>query len=117
VPRQRATDADDEKVERLVSVLLGDLDRVEASETVASVAREADLGHETVRRLLRNPGGRLRSGPSFFVVAAIARARQISLDRLASAVLDRPDLAAESPAGRDSTNDDGGAVGRAGLRG
>ena len=52
-------------------------------ETVADIARRSGLGHETVRRLWRNPGGRKRTSPAFFVVAAIARARGVSLDELA----------------------------------
>lgn len=59
-------------------------------ETIASIARRCDLGHETVRRLYRNPGGRLRTGPSFFVVAAIARAQGLSLDDLAEGAMGEP---------------------------
>ena len=55
---------------------------------IAVLAREARLEHETVRALLHNPGGRRRTSPAFFVVAAIARARGISLDYLAAETLD-----------------------------
>jgi hypothetical protein len=53
-------------------------------ETLADLARSSGLEHETVRNLWRNPGARKRSGPGFFVVAAVARARNVSLDWLAS---------------------------------
>ena len=56
-------------------------------DTVADVARRSGLGHETVRRLWRNPGGRKRASPAFFVVAAIARPRGVSLDELAEETL------------------------------
>ena len=82
VPRPRATDASERRVARLVDLLFRGLG--DGSETIADVARSAGLEHETVRRLWRNPGGRRRSGPGFFVVAALARARGVSLDRLAS---------------------------------
>lgn len=66
---------------------------VEAGEpTVGDIAKEAALSHETVRRLYRNPGHRLRYGPGFFIVAAIARARGISLDDLADATMADPPI-------------------------
>lgn len=57
-------------------------------ETIADIARRSELGHETVRCLWRNAGGRKRTSPAFFVVAAIARARGVSLDQLAEETLD-----------------------------
>jgi hypothetical protein len=82
VPRPAATDATERRVAILVDRLFSGVG--DGSESVAAVARSAGLGHETVRRLWRNPGGRRRSGPGFFVVAAVARARGVSLDWLAS---------------------------------
>jgi transcriptional regulator with XRE-family HTH domain len=72
-------------VAHLIDVLFRGLG--EDGDTVAEIARRSGLGHETVRRLWRNPGGRMRTSPAFFVVAAIARARGISLDRLAEETL------------------------------
>lgn len=69
----------------LVTRLFHDFGR--NGETVAEVARAAGLSHETVRRLRRHPDGKDRSGPGFFVVAAIARARGISLDGLAESTV------------------------------
>ena len=81
MPRRRADQQSDQRVERLKAMLF---DGIESSgDTIASLARRCGLGHETVRRLYRNPGDRLRTGPSFFVVASIARARGLSLDHLA----------------------------------
>jgi hypothetical protein len=84
--RSAATPEIDERVGRLVSALFIDLE--EAGDTIAEIARRAELGHETVRRLWRNPGHRLRTGPSFLIVAAIARARRLSLDELAAFALE-----------------------------
>ena len=81
MPRPPANQQTDQRVDRLMNLLF---DGIESSgDTIASLARRCGLGHETVRRLHRNPGGRLRTGPSFFVVASIARARGLSLDQLA----------------------------------
>ena len=80
MPRLKADTVSEQRVSRLVARLF---DGLEASgETIADVARRADLGHETVRRLQCNPTGAKRSGPGFFIVAAIAKARNISLDQL-----------------------------------
>lgn len=81
MPRRAADIQSEERVQRMVHRLFDGLGH--DGETVADVARRAELPHETVRRLLRNPGGRSRSGPGFFIVAAIARARGISLDAIA----------------------------------
>ncbi len=70
---------------RLTDALFRGLE--EDGETVADVARRSGLRHETVRRLWRNPGNRRRTSPAFFVVAAIARARGVSLDQLANDTL------------------------------
>lgn len=82
VPRRPASDTSERRVARLVDLLFRGL--ADEGKTIADVARSAGLEHETVRRLWRNPGGRFRSGPGFFVVAALARARGVSLDWLAS---------------------------------
>lgn len=81
MPRPAATDLSERRVEQLVTQLFTEFPR--DGETIAEVARAAGLAHETVRRLRLHPDGRDRSGPGFFVVAAIARARGVSLDRLA----------------------------------
>jgi hypothetical protein len=86
VPRPAATAATEGRVSRLVALLFSGF-RDERGD-IAVLAREAQLEHETVRALLRNPGGRKRTGPAFFVVAAIARARGISLDYLAAETLE-----------------------------
>lgn len=86
MPRPPASDASERRVARLVDLLFGSLG--DDGETIADLARAAGLEHETVRRLWRNPGGRRRSGPGFFVVAALAQARGVSLDWLASHSLD-----------------------------
>lgn len=81
MPRPPATAASEQRVSRLVDVLF---DGAEANgETPAVLADRSGLRHETIRRLWRHAGGRPRSGPGFFVVAAIARARGVSLDLLA----------------------------------
>lgn len=85
VPRPSATPETERRVEVLLGALFKDLGR--GGETIADVARDAGLAHETVRRLLKNPTGRDRSGPGFFVVAAIARARGVSLETIADATL------------------------------
>ncbi len=85
MPRPAATDRSERRVEWLVTLLFSDFPR--DGETIAEVARSAGLGHETVRRLRLHPDGKDRSGPGFFVVAAIARARGISLDRLAESTV------------------------------
>lgn len=97
VSRNKATEQDEERVARLVDALVGDVVSGASADTVASVAQRAGLGHETVRRLARNPDRRLRTGPSFFVVAAIARARSISLDGLASKVLENAESGPDAP--------------------
>jgi hypothetical protein len=81
MPRTAADAHTVDQVERLVRRLFEGLGR--GGETIADVARRAELPHETVRRLFRNPGARNRSGPGFLIVAAIARARGVSLDELA----------------------------------
>ena len=81
MPRPPATAVSERQVERLVTLLFSDFPR--DGETIARVARTAGLSHETVRRLRLHPDGKDRSGPGFFVIAAIARARGISLDLLA----------------------------------
>lgn len=85
VPRPSATPDTERRVDMLLGALFKDLGK--GGETIADVARNAGLAHETVRRLCKNPTGRDRSGPGFFVVAAIARARGISLETLADATL------------------------------
>jgi len=86
VGRRSATVASEGRVARLVELLfVGVRDDHGA---IAEVARDAGLEHETVRRLMRNPGDRRRTSPGFFVVAAIARARGLSLDTLAAQTLD-----------------------------
>ena len=79
--REPASEETQGQVDRLVSLLFEGVGP--PNETIADVARNAGLGHETVRRLNRNPGGGSRSGPGFLVVAAIAKARNLSLDHLA----------------------------------
>lgn len=73
------------RVAHLTEVLFRGL--ADGGDTVAAVARRSGLGHETVRRLWRNPGNTKRTSPAFFVVAAIARARGVSLDQLADETL------------------------------
>jgi len=85
MPRAPATVESEGRVAQLIDVLFRGLG--EDGDTVADIARRSGLGHETVRRLWRNPGGRNRSGPAFFVVAAIARALRVSLDQLAEETL------------------------------
>jgi hypothetical protein len=70
-------------VERLLRRLFRGLDDGETS--VAALAADAGLGHETVRRLWRNPSQGQRYSPAFFVIADLARAAGISLDALAQA--------------------------------
>jgi len=81
MPRRPADVASERRVAQLVALLFDDFGG--DGETIADLARGAGLSHETVRRLCRHPDGKDRSGPGFFVVAAIARARGVSLDRLA----------------------------------
>lgn len=85
MPRTPATSKTEGRVLLLTEVLFRGLD--DDGDTVAAVARRSGLGHETVRRLLRNPDNRRRTSPAFFVVASIARARGISLDQLADETL------------------------------
>lgn len=80
MPRTPATDVSEQRVRRLVERLFDGFD--DRTETIADVARSADLPHETVRRLYKNPDSRNRSGPGFFIVEAIARARGIPLGDL-----------------------------------
>ena len=80
MPRPSATHQTEQRVQRLLVELLRPLDSGEM--TVAKLATEAGLGHETVRRLWRNPTGALRYGPGFFIVAALAAATNVSLDDL-----------------------------------
>ena len=80
MPRTPANDVSEQRVRRLVERLFDGFD--EQPDTIADVARSAELPHETVRRLYKNPDSRNRSGPGFFIVEAIARARGISLDDL-----------------------------------
>ena len=88
MPGGRADLQTDQRVERLRIMLFDGIE--DAGESVASIARRCDLGHETIRRLYRNPGDGLRTGPTFFVVAAIARARGLSLDSLAERAMQKP---------------------------
>ncbi|MGE3326582.1 MAG: XRE family transcriptional regulator [Acidimicrobiia bacterium] len=81
MPRPPAVAVSERRVEHLVTMLFAEFGR--DGETVADVARRSGLSHEAVRRLWRHPDGKDRSGAGFFVVAAIARARGISLDDLA----------------------------------
>ena len=81
MPRPAATPATEQRVARLVELLFDGAE--ERGETPAVLAKKTGLGHETIRRLWRHAGGRARTGPGFFVVAAIAKARGVSLDRLA----------------------------------
>ena len=81
MPRRPADPETDRRVERLVNQLFDGMEDERGA--IANLARLSGLGHETVRRLKRNPGSSLRTGPTFFVVAAIARARGQSLDDLA----------------------------------
>lgn len=81
MPRPQATPGSERLVARLVEVLFEGAE--DKGETPAVLAERSGLGHETIRRLWRHAGGRPRSGPGFFVVAAIARARGLSLDHLA----------------------------------
>jgi hypothetical protein len=81
MPRRPADEQSEARVQRMVHRLFTGFGQ--GGETLADLARRADLPHETIRRILRNPGGRNRSGPGFFIVVAIARARGISLDELA----------------------------------
>lgn len=82
MPRLPASDASERRVARLVELLFKGFG--DDGQSVAELARSSGLEHETVRRLWRNPGARKRSGPGFFVVAALAKARGVSLDWLAS---------------------------------
>ena len=84
VPHPGATQETDRRVAALLASLFVSLDAGDT--TVADLARHAGLAHETVRRLWRNPGGRLRYGPGFFIVAALAEAQAMSLDELARQV-------------------------------
>lgn len=81
MPRPSATAASERRVARLVEVLFDGAE--EKGETPSVLADRSGLGHETIRRLWRHPDGKPRSGPGFFVVAAIAKARGVSLDLLA----------------------------------
>ena len=95
MPRRRADIRTDQRVERLRAALFDGIE--ETGETIASIARRSGVGPETIRRLYRNPGPHLRTGPSFLVVAAIARARGLSLDTLAESAL-------HEPAGQETTS-------------
>ena len=88
MPRPCADLQTDQRVERLRTALFDGFE--DARGSIASIARRSDLGPEAVRRLYRNPGPRLRTGPSFLVVAAIARARGLSLDNLAESAFQEP---------------------------
>lgn len=88
MPRPCADLQTDQRVERLRTALFDGIE--ETGESIASIARRSSVGPETIRRLYRNPGPSLRTGPSFLVVAAIARARGLSLDTLAESVLSAP---------------------------
>lgn len=94
MPGCRADRQTDQCVERLRVMLFDGIE--DDGESVASLARRCGLGHETIRRLYRNPGDSLRTGPTFFVVAAIARARGLSLDSLAEGAM-------QEPAGQEAT--------------
>lgn len=81
MPRPKASDVTEARVTRLVQVVLAPV--IEDRLTVAALAREANLQHETVRRLLLNPSGKPRYGPGFFIISALARAQDLSLDYVA----------------------------------
>jgi len=81
MPRTPGTTESERRVSQLIDALFRGVGC--DGDTVADIARRSGLGHETVRRLWRNPGDRKRTSPAFFVVAAIARARGVSLDQLA----------------------------------
>ena len=86
MPRPAATAASEQRVARLVELLFEGAE--DKGETPAVLADLTHLGHETIRRLWRHGGGRPRSGPGFFIVAAIARARGVSLDWLAEQTME-----------------------------
>lgn len=81
--RTQGTDESERRVQRLMDELFAGFPHPD--ETVATLATQTGLRHETVRNLLRNPAGRLRAGPGFLTVALIARARNVSLENLSSA--------------------------------
>jgi hypothetical protein len=83
--RKLATVESERRVAHLVALLFRGVG--DGGETIADVARRSGLGHETVRCLWRNAGDKKRTSPAFFVVAAIARARGLSLDQLAEQTL------------------------------
>lgn len=85
MPRPAADVTSERRVAQLVTLLFDDFGR--DGETIADLARDAGLSHETVRRLHRHPDGKDRYGPGFFVIAAIARARGVSLDHLAESTV------------------------------
>jgi hypothetical protein len=88
MPRSPATDLSESRVQQLVERLFDGFGQ--EGETIADIARAADLPHETVRRLYKNPEERNRSGPGFFIVEAIALARGVPLGDL---VTEKHDLA------------------------
>ena len=94
MPRPGASTISEDRVSRLIALLFTGVG--ETGHTVADVARSAGLGHETVRSLWRNPSGKERYGPGFFIVAGIARARGLSLDELARSVMVESPNAAEA---------------------
>ncbi len=73
--------ATEARVARLARLLFRSVD--DGVLTVAQLARDARLEHETVRSLRVNPSQRQRYGPGFFIVAALARAQGLSLDAIA----------------------------------
>lgn len=70
---------------------------IDDSESLPETAEAAGVEYETVRSLLRPPTDRYRSGPGFFVVAAIARARGMSLDSIANQVPGLPPIRQRKP--------------------
>jgi transcriptional regulator with XRE-family HTH domain len=77
VARRNLTDAEKERAERLAAALR----RMKAEEnaSVSELAQRAGVGYETVRALLAAKS----AGPSFFLVADLARALNAGLDELA----------------------------------
>lgn len=81
MPRPPATAESEARVRRLSELLFTAV--ADETSTVAQIARDAGLCHETVRRLCVSPAESFRYGPGFFVVAPIARAQGLSLDAVA----------------------------------
>lgn len=80
MPRPPGTRATEARVRQLSSLLFAGV--AEGTTTVAEIAREAGLRHETVRKLYASPTDSYRYGPGFFIVVSIARAQGLSLDTI-----------------------------------